>query len=150
MKHIKEASWIRSPRNFLGSVTTFSRKISFDKDIKKAYLEASALGVYAAYINGKKVGDAYLAPGWTEYAERIQVETCDVTAMLNAWACGTRAVTAASEAMPKSHARRADRASCDGCIDGAAHTLPGDCASHCARSARNLGRWRTQSPSVPG
>ena len=53
MKHIKEASWIRSPRNFLGSVTTFSREISFDKEIKKAYLEASALGVYAAYINGK-------------------------------------------------------------------------------------------------
>lgn len=99
MKHIKEASWIRSPRNFLGSVTTFSREISFDKEIKKAYLEASALGVYAAYINGKKVGDAYLAPGWTEYAERIQVETYDVTAMLTGrdtvkielapgWKCG--------------------------------------------------------------
>lgn len=99
MKHIKEASWIKSPKINPSGAVVFSKSISFDKPIKNAVLEATALGVYTAYINGKKVGDSYLAPGWTEYGERVQVETYDITDMLDSanavelelapgWRCG--------------------------------------------------------------
>ena len=45
-------------------------------------LQITAKGVYAAEINGRPVGDFFLAPGWTEYHKRLQVQRYDVTAML--------------------------------------------------------------------
>lgn len=50
--------------------------------VKKATLRATALGIYFAEINGNRVGDAYLAPGWTSYRHRLQVQEYDVTALL--------------------------------------------------------------------
>ncbi|MBO4422981.1 MAG: family 78 glycoside hydrolase catalytic domain [Clostridia bacterium] len=52
--------------------------------VKKARLYISALGLYEAYINGKKVGCAVLAPGSTDPRVRVQYDTYDVTAMLKA------------------------------------------------------------------
>lgn len=49
---------------------------------KSARLYASAHGVYQLSINGQKVGDQSLAPGWTDYPRRIQSQTYDVTAQL--------------------------------------------------------------------
>lgn len=53
------------------------------KGVKKATLYISAFGVYEAKINGKRVGDYVLAPGWTEYFHRLQYQTYDVTDMLS-------------------------------------------------------------------
>ena len=39
--------------------------------------------MYEAQINGKRVGDHYLSPGWTSYNNRLQYQVYDVTAMLN-------------------------------------------------------------------
>ena len=39
--------------------------------------------MYEIQLNGKRVGDAYLAPGWTSYNKRLQYQEYDVTAMLN-------------------------------------------------------------------
>ncbi len=52
------------------------------KKLASARVYASALGVYALEINGKPVGDQKLAPGWTNYHERIQSQTYDVTKLL--------------------------------------------------------------------
>lgn len=49
------------------------------KDAKSVTLEISAYGVYEAYINGKRVGDYVLAPGWTSYLSNIQYQTYDIT-----------------------------------------------------------------------
>jgi alpha-L-rhamnosidase len=38
--------------------------------------------MYEAQINGKRVGDAYLTPGWTSYNKRLQYQVYDVTNML--------------------------------------------------------------------
>ena len=35
--------------------------------------------MYEVHINGAKVGDAVLAPGWTEYSKRVPSQTYDVT-----------------------------------------------------------------------
>jgi alpha-L-rhamnosidase len=62
------------------------------KRIRNARVYASAHGVYELSINGRKVGDQFLAPGYTEYAQRIQSQTYDVTALV---AAGTNGFGAA-------------------------------------------------------
>jgi alpha-L-rhamnosidase len=47
-----------------------------------AVLRVTALGVYEVSINGLRVGDEVLAPGWTSYGNRILFRTFDVTALL--------------------------------------------------------------------
>ncbi|WP_159887423.1 alpha-L-rhamnosidase [Paenibacillus puerhi] len=47
--------------------------------IKSARLYATSAGVYDVYINGVRVGDELMAPGWTSYHKRLQVQTYDVT-----------------------------------------------------------------------
>lgn len=53
------------------------------KTIKSARVYASAHGVYEMQLNGETVGDQFLAPGWTDYTKRIQVQTYDVTDQVN-------------------------------------------------------------------
>ncbi len=53
-----------------------------DKEITQARLYVSALGVYEVHINGQKVGDQVLAPGWTEYSKRVPSQTYDVTSLV--------------------------------------------------------------------
>jgi alpha-L-rhamnosidase len=45
-------------------------------------LYATAHGIYEVFINGRRVGDAELTPGYTEYRDRLQVQTYDVTDLL--------------------------------------------------------------------
>lgn len=48
----------------------------------RARLYITALGVYEAYINGRKVGDEHMAPGWTSYNNRLQYQVFDVVNLL--------------------------------------------------------------------
>ncbi|TXN31393.1 family 78 glycoside hydrolase catalytic domain [Lacisediminihabitans profunda] len=52
------------------------------KHVTAARVYASALGVYELSINGARVGDESLAPGWTDYSKRIDYQTYDVTALV--------------------------------------------------------------------
>jgi len=52
------------------------------KPVARALLFASGLGHYEAYLNGAKVGDRFLAPGWTDYDETVLYDAFDVTAQL--------------------------------------------------------------------
>ncbi|MCW2898814.1 MAG: rhamnosidase [Streptosporangiaceae bacterium] len=54
------------------------------KPVRRARLYSTALGLYEAQINGRRVGDDRLAPGWTDYRTRVQYQTYDVTRMLRA------------------------------------------------------------------
>ena len=47
--------------------------------VVKARLYATAHGLYEARLNGRRVGDQVLAPGWTSYAHRLRYQTYDVT-----------------------------------------------------------------------
>lgn len=49
------------------------------KPVAKARLYATAHGTFDVLVNGQKVGDHILAPGWTPYQVRLLVETHDVT-----------------------------------------------------------------------
>ena len=82
---LKTASWITSPRDAGVAVYRYEKAFSAsDKPLKKATLSASAIGVYVATLNGARVGNAVLAPGWTSYRHRVQVQTYDVTPLLRA------------------------------------------------------------------
>lgn len=50
----------------------------------QARLSITAQGVYEAEINGHRVGDHFMAPGWTAYDGRLQYQTYDVTSLLSA------------------------------------------------------------------
>ena len=45
----------------------FFRTFRLDGAVQKAVLDITGLGLYTAFINGKKAGDAYLAPGFNDY-----------------------------------------------------------------------------------
>lgn len=51
--------------------------------VKKASLIITALGIYEADLNGKRVGDLLLTPGYTYYPRELQVQVYDVTDALS-------------------------------------------------------------------
>jgi alpha-L-rhamnosidase len=57
----------------------FRKQFSSSKKIASATVYITAHGMYEAQINGKRVGDAYLTPGWTSYKKRLQYQVYDVT-----------------------------------------------------------------------
>ncbi len=78
----KQAVFI-SPAADLGDVCpVFARSFDVQADIVSAELRVTAIGVYEAAINGRRVGDFILAPGCTSYRTRLQVQRYDVTDML--------------------------------------------------------------------
>jgi alpha-L-rhamnosidase len=52
--------------------------------VVKARLYATGHGLYEAWLNGQRVGDQVLAPGWTSYAHRLRYQTYDVTDLVRA------------------------------------------------------------------
>ena len=47
-----------------------------------AELRITAHGLYEAFVNGQRVGDRELTPGFTAYRHRLQVQTYDVTPLV--------------------------------------------------------------------
>jgi alpha-L-rhamnosidase len=45
-------------------------------------LHLTAHGIYEAFVNGERVGDAELTPGFTQYASRLQVQTYDIAPLV--------------------------------------------------------------------
>ncbi|HEY3628352.1 MAG TPA: family 78 glycoside hydrolase catalytic domain [Terracidiphilus sp.] len=64
------------------SVKALRQTFTVGKGIKSARLYSTALGTYEMFLNGKRVSEDVLAPGWTDYRERVVYQTYDVTAML--------------------------------------------------------------------
>ncbi|WP_406104649.1 family 78 glycoside hydrolase catalytic domain [Micromonospora globbae] len=58
------------------------RGFRVDGEVARARIYATALGVYELSLNGQRVGDHELAPGWTDYDKRVQYQTYDVTRQL--------------------------------------------------------------------
>lgn len=78
-------------QNFVGDpdrgVLTVTPAKHFRKDfearsVKRATLHATALGVFTVELNGSRVSDERLAPGWSAYQRRVHSRTWDVTALV--------------------------------------------------------------------
>jgi alpha-L-rhamnosidase len=61
----------------------FRKQFPLTQKISAARLYITAQGLYCAFINGKRVGDSYLTPGWTSYTKRLQYQVYDVTTHLS-------------------------------------------------------------------
>ncbi len=64
------------------SVKALRNEFDVTKPVKSARLYATALGAYEMFLNGKRVSEDVLAPGWTDYRERVVYQAYDVTAQL--------------------------------------------------------------------
>jgi alpha-L-rhamnosidase len=67
---------VPSPAPRLGKAFTVG------KPVTRARLFATALGLHETYLNGVRVSPERLAPGWTDYAKRLQYRAYDVTTAL--------------------------------------------------------------------
>ncbi len=63
-------------------VPMFRKEFSVAGDIEKATINISGLGHYELHLNGEKVGDRFLSPGWTNYDKRTFYNTFDITTLL--------------------------------------------------------------------
>jgi alpha-L-rhamnosidase len=57
----------------------FRRAFVSPEGVVRATLRITAVGLVEPWLNGKRVGDEVLAPGWTSYRHRLAVSTYDVT-----------------------------------------------------------------------
>ena len=60
----------------------FVKNFNITKEIKKARLYITGLGLYLAFINNEKVGNGYLTPGYNDYEYYLRYQTYDITNML--------------------------------------------------------------------
>ncbi len=63
-------------------VPLFRKEFEVSDAVETAMLFVSGLGQYEASLNGKKVGNAFLTPGWTNYDKTVFYNSYDVTSML--------------------------------------------------------------------
>ena len=75
----ENSKWIKSPENKEEACYDFFRTFAADKPVYTAVLNVTAMGLYCAYINGKKIGNELFTPYFTEYHKRVQYQTYDVT-----------------------------------------------------------------------
>jgi alpha-L-rhamnosidase len=64
------------------SVKQLHRSFTVASPIRSARIYATALGTYQLYLNGKRTGGDVMAPGWTDYRERVLYQTYDVTSLI--------------------------------------------------------------------
>ena len=76
------AKWICPKEDFGEICPIYRKKFEINEEVREAVLHITSIGVYEAFLNATRVGNFYLAPGWTEYGKRIQYQSYDVSEML--------------------------------------------------------------------
>ncbi len=56
---------------------------NIQKDVAEAYSFTTAHGLYKAYMNGVRIGDDELSPGWTSYNKRLLYQTNEITSYIH-------------------------------------------------------------------
>lgn len=64
------------------SVKSLRHTFDLTRPVKSARLYSTALGTYEIFLNGERVSDDVMAPGWTDYRERVIYQAYDVTSLL--------------------------------------------------------------------
>ena len=70
----KKASWIKGRETLGQRCPDFRRSFTVSKKVARAEACVTARGVYDLFINGKKVGNGFMAPGWTSTLARVQYQ----------------------------------------------------------------------------
>lgn len=75
------AKWIE-PIQSDDRAAYFRREFNLSKQVSEATLFITTHGIYASSINGSKVSEDLLTPGWTSYHKRLQYQSYDITSKL--------------------------------------------------------------------
>jgi len=67
---------------FSSSSPLLRKEFNINEEFVSARVYVTSLGLYELWLNGQKVGEDLLTPGWTNYNKRLQYQTYDVTAIL--------------------------------------------------------------------
>ena len=61
------------------TIPYFRKEFSLDKKITQAFVFVCGLGQYELYINGEKIGEHFLSPGWSDYRKTCYYNTFNVS-----------------------------------------------------------------------
>ncbi|MBL8028590.1 MAG: family 78 glycoside hydrolase catalytic domain [Fibrobacteres bacterium] len=79
-----KAEWIGLKQKENEPLPCFKREFTLKDNPVKAKLYITAQGLFEASLNGRRVGEDYFTPGWTDYNKRIHYMVYDVTDLLYA------------------------------------------------------------------
>ena len=82
-----QAEWIGNDLTALGKGKNyhlppspyFRKETELKPGVKSARLYVTSMGLYEFQINGKRIGNDYFTPGWTDYNKRVYYQTYDIT-----------------------------------------------------------------------
>jgi alpha-L-rhamnosidase len=74
------ARWISDPAD--SESPLLRREFPVKAGLSRATIHVSGLGQYELFMNGTKVGDDVLSPGWTKYDKTVLYDTRDVTPLV--------------------------------------------------------------------
>ena len=76
-----QAKWIAAIKKADAAtpLPVFRRGFDVAKAVRRAELYVCGLGFHEVHLNGQKVGDCVLEPGWTNYRKSCRYSTYDVT-----------------------------------------------------------------------
>jgi alpha-L-rhamnosidase len=77
-----KARWITPATETAGN-PILRTGFNVSRPIASAFVYVTAHGLYEARLNGQRIGDAFLTPGWTSYKKRLQYQVYDVTGLLH-------------------------------------------------------------------
>jgi hypothetical protein len=75
------AKWIGAADTNIASLL-LRREFAVKPGLKRALVNLCGLGQYELTLNGKKIGDDFLSPGWSKYDQTCLYDTRDITAEL--------------------------------------------------------------------
>ena len=79
----RKMSWDEETEHSRLSARYLRKEFELDKQVAKATLYICGLGMYEAFINGKRIGDQVLAPAPTDYRRTVLYNAFDVTQLLD-------------------------------------------------------------------
>lgn len=65
----------------------FEKKFAAKENLAAARLYISGLGLYAAYLNGKRISEEVLTPYYSDYRTEVQYQTYDITEIIERENC---------------------------------------------------------------
>ena len=79
-----QARWISIDRENTDPLPIFRKSFETDAEIDYAIVHICGLGHYELRLNGDKVGQSFIDPGWTNYRKTCLYSSYDVTSQLRA------------------------------------------------------------------
>ena len=70
-----QAKWIKPAQDMGSKAPLFAKSFKVEKELASAVLRMTGMGTYEACINGRRVSEDVLAPGWTAYTPPLQGQT---------------------------------------------------------------------------